>query len=75
MKKSFISQYNFFPEIKTDIFRKNSNRNIIIYDQLFILLMIQNLIYLEFFNVYYEAINIYIFSSIEFQEFKILLNF
>lgn len=34
--------------------------------------MIQNLIYLEFFNVYYEAINI--FSSIEFQEFKILLN-
>lgn len=35
MKKSFISQYNFFPEIKTDIFRKNSN--IIIYDQLFIL--------------------------------------
>lgn len=37
MKKSFISQYNFFPEIKTDIFHKNSNRNIIIYDQLFIL--------------------------------------
>lgn len=21
MKKSFISQYNFFPEIKTDIFK------------------------------------------------------
>lgn len=37
MKKSFISQYNFFPEIKTDIFHKNNNQNIIIYDQLFIL--------------------------------------